>query len=342
MEISKINLGELYRCYSTMAMKLDGELNLFFASEEKGYPCYAFSGDQFSERKIVWEKGGGTMSMIPIPNRNNEFLAIMDFYLKETPSVAKLVWFKYSKENGFTQKDLFYLPYLHRFDLYESNGDLYFIGATIAELKEHKEDWSYPGKIYGAKLPKDLNEKFELKVIKDGLTRNHGYCRSKTHIGGYCASDNGVFKITAPGKLNNDWLVEKILDGQFSEIAFSDINHDGVDEMITIEPFHGNNIKVYQLINNKYESIYTYPYELDFAHTIVGTTILGKNCFIGGIRRVNPDLFMISMEDGKIKTTIIDKGVGPANCNIYQDDHRILIHSSNHTENHAAVYIVKE
>ncbi len=342
MEISKINLGELYRCYSTMAMELDGVLHFFYASEEKGYPCYAFPINDLDNKKIVWEKGGGTMSMIPLPNRKNEFLAIMDFYLKETPSVSKLVWFKYSSENGFEQKDLFYLPYLHRFDLYQTNDALYLICATIAELKEHKEDWTYPGKIYVSELPSDLNKKIELSVLKEGLFKNHGYCRSKTHIGGYFASDNGVFKVTAPINRNTDWAIEQILEGQFSEVAFSDINHDGIEEMISIEPFHGNSIKIYQKEDNSFREIYQYPYELDFAHTIVGSKFFNKNCFIGGIRRVNPDLFMVSIENNQITTTIIDQGCGPANCNVYFDQDKVYIHSANHTQNHAALYVVKE
>ena len=40
----------------------------------------------------VWDNGGGCMSIIPIPNRKNEFLAVRDFYLKENPSIARLVW----------------------------------------------------------------------------------------------------------------------------------------------------------------------------------------------------------------------------------------------------------
>lgn len=342
MEINKINLGELYRCYSTMAMKLDGVTHFFYASEEKGYPCYAFPINDLSNRKVVWEKGGGTMSMIPLPNRDNEFLAIMDFYLKETPSVSKLVWFKYSKENGFESKDLFYLPYLHRFDLYQVNNTIYLICATIAELKEHKEDWTYPGKIYVSELPEDLNQSIKLEVLKEGLFRNHGYCRSKNHVGGYFASDNGVFKVSAPLSKGEKWTVESILDGRFSEVAFSDINHDGVEEMISIEPFHGNSIKVYKMINHKYQPIYNYPHDLDFAHTIVGTNILNKNVFIGGIRRVKPDLFMISIDNNEIKTDIIDQGCGPANCNVHFEDNLVYIHSANHTQNHAAVYIIKE
>jgi hypothetical protein len=222
------------------------------------------------------------------------------------------------------------------------DNELYFLGATIAEKKEHKEDWTYPGKIYSAKCPNNFNEPFKLDIIVEGLTRNHGYCRSRTHNGGYFSSDNGIIKVTAPSYINDQWLVEKIQEGQFSEIAFSDINNDGIDEMLTIEPFHGNSIKLYQKKNEMYHEIYHYPLEIDFAHTLVGTKIFNKNCFIGGIRRINPDLFLIEYDNNQVQLTIIDEGVGPANCGLYSNNSITLIHSANHTQNHAAVYILKK
>jgi hypothetical protein len=341
MNIKKLRLGELYRCYSTMAMPLDGQLHLFYASEEKGYPCYAFSGEDFSERKTVWEKGGGTMSMIPIPHTTNQFLAVNDFYLKETPSQSGLSWVTYSKEHGFVRKDIFKLPFLHRFDIYEVQNDLYVIGATIAHDKTDKEDWSQAGKIYVGKLPKDLNQPFTMDVIAEGLFRNHGYSRSPQNDGGYFTSDQGVVKVTIPGK-DGKWKVERILEGPIGEIAICDVDGDGIEELMTIEPFHGNAIKLYKRINGKYEAVYVYPHKIDFAHTLVGTTLRGKPAFVGGIRREEADLFAVTWENGKWVTTLIDKGVGPANLNVANFADVDLIHSSNHTANEAAVYVITD
>lgn len=236
MKIEKIFLDEIYRCYSTMAMELDGELHYFFASEEKGHPCYAYPHHDLKNRKVVWEQGGGTMSMIPLPNTKNQFIAIMDFYLKECPSQSKLVWFTY-KEGAFIQKDLFYLPFLHRFDLYQVQDDVYFIGATIAHDKKDKEDWSLPGKIYTAKLPQDLNQTQDIKleVLVDGLFRNHGYTRATEQDGGYFGSDEGITRVTIPQKASGAWQVERIMSGQIGEIAVGDVNHDGKEEIMTID-----------------------------------------------------------------------------------------------------------
>jgi hypothetical protein len=342
MKIEKVFLDELYRCYSTMSMNLDGQLHLFYASEEKDYPVYAYPYEDLKNRKTVFEAAGGVMSMIPLPHVENQFLAIRDFYLKETPSQARLCWVTYDKDTGFKSHDLFHLPYLHRFQLLEVENRLYLLAATIAEKKEHKEDWSTPGKIYYAELPGDLTQTFELKVLVEGLTRNHGCYLANDHSCAYFASDEGILKITPPIHAKADWTIEKILEGRISEMAFSDLDQDGVEEMITIEPFHGNTIRIYKHTDEGYQVVYTYPHEIDFAHTLVGTTLRGVNSFVGGIRRINSDLFMVQYVDGAYVTTIVDEKVGPANLAVTHLDDCDLIHSSNHSLNHAAVYIVKD
>jgi hypothetical protein len=111
---------------------------------------------------------------------------------------------------------------------------------------------------------------------------------------------------------------------------------------MTIEPFHGNVIKIYKKINGIYKDVYSYPYVIDFAHTLVGTQIRGINSFVGGVRREASDLFMVQFLKGKFETTIIDKGVGPANLNVFHLKDCDLIHSSNHTQNEAAVYVIRD
>lgn len=341
MKIKKIRLDDLYRCYSTAAIPLDDQLHLFFASEEKDHPCFAYSGKDFQDKKVVWEKGGGTMSMIPIPLRKNQFLAVNDFYLKETPSKAHLSWVTYDKASGFTVKDILFLPYLHRFDLIESEGKVYFIGGTIAHTKKDKEDWSDPGKIYGGVLPEDLSQGFQLTVIKDGLSRNHGYSRSPEQNGGYFTADQGIFKVTVPSASSN-WKVEQIMDKAIGEIALIDIDNDGQDELMTIEPFHGDTIKIYKKTDKGYTDVYTYPHKIDFAHTLVGAKLRGVNTFVGGVRRENADLFIVQWVNGQFVTTILDQGVGPANLNVVNLKDHDLIHSSNHTMNEAAVYVITD
>lgn len=338
MKLKHIKLDEMYRAYAAATFEVDHEMAVFIASEEKGHPCYMYQGDAFEKKTVVWEKGGGCMSIIPIPNKENEFLAIMDFYLKESPSRAKLVWGVYD-QGEWTIKDVLFLPYLHRFDIYDIDGTNYFVGATIADEKEFKDDWRKPGSIYIGKVPDNPTEGIELKKIAGGLFRNHGYFRYEDENGirGYFSSDEGVFELNP----YENWKLTQIMEGPIGEIALMDINQDGVNEMITIEPFHGDQIKIYEKKEDGYEVVYEFPYELNFGHTLEADMIDGVATFVGGIRRVGNQLFTIQYLNGEYHLEIHDDG-GPSNVAIGHKEDKAYIVSSNHTRNEAAVYLVEE
>lgn len=66
-------------------------------------------------------------------------------------------------------------------------------------------------KIYVGEIPEDLNKPIDLKVIKEGLTKNHGYCRAY-HNGkmvGLVTSQEGVFRVTPPQSDDEEWTIEK-------------------------------------------------------------------------------------------------------------------------------------
>ena len=111
---------------------------------------------------------------------------------------------------------------------------------------------------------------------------------------------------------------------------------------MTIEPFHGNQIHVYKELNGKYDRVYTYPNEIDFAHALVGTSLCNKSCFVAGIRRVNCELFVLTYENGEFVVNMVEEGVGPANLDVVHCDGKEYILAANHTKNEAAIYEVKE
>lgn len=335
MKFKHIVLDTMERAYAAATFNINQEPAIFIASEEKGHPCYMYTGENFENKTVVWEKGGGCMSIVPIPNKENQFLAIVDFYLKESPSHAKLVWGKYQNEIWII-KEVLSLPYLHRFDIYTVNGVNYFVGATIADKKAFKDDWSSPGSIYRSVIPENPSDGFELEMIKTDMFRNHGYYRYETDdtVRGYFASDEGVFMLEP----ENDWQFTQILEGPIGEIAVMDINGDGHEEIMTIEPFHGDTIKIYENHDNKYTESYRLPLELNFGHALVATKFSNIPTFVGGIRRVGNQLFTVQYLEGKYTMDIIDDG-GPSNVAIGHCDGKDYIVSANHTRNEAAVYI---
>ena len=344
MKITKKKLDDIKRCYVTSSISYDNKQHFIFSSEDPNVGCKSFSGDDFQIKEEIWKEPGGCMSIIPIPGKEKEILAIQEFYLKVSPSLSKLVWGK-KIEDKWEFQDVLDLPYLHRFDLYKVDNKVYFIGATIATSKEHKEDWTVPGRIYVGEIPDNLEEGIKVEIIKDGLYRNHGYCGDVNEKGipcGYFGSDEGIYKVEPPTNGETKWKIDKILNGTIGEIAIIDIDGDNEKEIMTIEPFHGNEIHIYKSIKDKWERVYTYENEIEFAHSLTSGTLRGVPSFIAGVRRKDAELFCVQYNNGKFITNVIDKGVGPANLFLVNQKHRDLILSANHTANEAAIYVITD
>ncbi|MCI5773881.1 MAG: hypothetical protein MR210_04895 [Erysipelotrichaceae bacterium] len=344
MKITKKHLDDIKRCYCASNIHFDGENHLILASEDPNVLCAMYSGKDFTNKEIIWQDAGGCMSIIPIPNREKEFLAVQEFYLKVSDSKAKIVWGHYG-ENGWEIKDILHLPFIHRFDIYHKNGINYFIGATIATSKKDKNDWSVPGRIYVGELSDDLEQPLKIEVLLDGLYRNHGYWRDKDENGddiGYFASDQGIIKVVPPAYNGGQWQSELVMDGNVGEIALVDIDGDGVKEIMTIEPFHGSMIKIYHRKGHSYECVWEYDNEIEFAHTLVGCKLRNIPSFVAGIRRKDAELMYVQYVDGKYVANVIEQGVGPANVCVVNENDRDLIVAANHTNNEAAVYIVED
>lgn len=343
MNIKKIKLDDIKRCYCVANLKYDGKNHVTFASENPNVICESFELDNLENKEVLWKEPGGCMSIIPIPHQEKQFLAVQEFYLKVAPSLSKIVWV-YEENGEWIIKDLVYLPYVHRFDLYEYQNEIYLVAATIARYKKDKQDWSQPGQIYAAKLPHDLNESFELILLKDNLFRNHGYCKYIDKDGntyGYFGSDSGIYEL----KINNSdvrkWEFNLILEGKIGEIAVCDIDNDDELEIMTIEEFHGNQIYIYKKQDGKYQRVYKYDNEIEFAHALVADTINDKNTFIAGVRRKDSELFMVQFNNNKFETTIIDKNVGPANISVIHDQCDVIA-SANHSANEASIYLIEK
>ncbi len=336
MKVTKKKLDDIKRCYAVSSINYEGKNHYIFGSEDKNVICESFSGEDFKKDRDLWREPGGCMSIIGIPNREGEILAIQEFYLKVSPSLSKVVWGKY-KNGTWEFKDIIKMPYIHRFDIYNLSGVNYFIGATIADEKNHKEDWSHPGTIYLGELKEDG---LELKPIKKGLFRNHGYYRDYDgdKVVGYFSSDEGVYKVTP----HEDFKIEKIMDGKIGEIAVIDIDGDGEKEIMTIEPFHGDKMHIYKKIKGSYKRVYTYENDIEFAHALIAGCLRGTPSFIAGVRRKDAELIYIQFKDGKFITNLIDKGVGPANLCLVNEGHRDLILSANHTSNEACIYVIED
>ncbi len=346
MTITKRHLTDMNRCYAVNSITIHGKEHLLFATEGEG-PCIAYSGKEYENSKTVWEGPGGTMSIVHVPGTDGEFLAVQKFLKLYQWEEAMIVWVKPQPDGSFASKEILHLPYIHRFDILTVGNKNYFIGCTLAEHKETREDWSHPGKIYVAELPPDWDQPISPTILKDDLFKNHGYTRVEINgkSSGIVTSEEGAFIVTPPSDEHEQWSVEQIMDWPISDIAAVDIDGDGELEFATIEPWHGGYFRIYKKIDGIFTKIFEHPEVADFYHVSIGAFLRGKPVFIGGCRRGTMQLFYvhaISTSPLILAPVEIESGVGPSNVCVVNEIDRDIIVSANREKGEAALYIVTD
>lgn len=343
MNITKRHIEELEGCYAVSALEIDKKLHAFFATELIG-PCVAYDIPSFEKKEAVWMEPGGCMSILSIPGRENEYIAIQQFYEFWKWEKAKLVWLKRKAAGDYEAKTLASIPCVHRFDcLTNDAGDVYLVACRVAEHKSYGADWSQPGFVYAAKLPENLSEDIELQTIYSGIHQNHGYARIcwNGKEAGLITCKKGGFVFTPPQSDCAEWKIEKILDTPISDADAIDIDGDGELEIATIEEFHGKYFRIYKKISGEYRMVYEYPEIADFYHVVKAGMIHGKPSFVGGGRGGKQQLFIIQQENGAFNATVVDEGEGPSNAAIVNLPDCDLILAANRNTGKATAYEIK-
>lgn len=344
MKFTKRILEEQDHCYAVNVMQADGKPYAFFAAENRG-GCFAWDCDTLTCRKTVWEQPGGTMSIVEIPGKPEEFLAVQKFFRLYDWEEACLVWAKPDGKGGYEVKELFTLPYLHRFDLLERNGQVWFIGCTLAAHKQTREDWSCPGSVYVAKMPDSPDRSFELKVLRDDFYQNHGYARVQKdgYTAGLVTCQQGVYLVSPPADPDGDWTVEQLMQQPTGDADVIDIDGDGEEEIATIEEFHGCWFRIYKKIDGSYQKVFEHPEVTEFYHVVKAGTLCGQPVFVGGCRRGKQQLFVVRWDTDAQKFAVdtVDEGVGPSNATIYNGEKGDCIFAADREAAKAAVYFAE-
>ena len=342
MKIQKQVLTSLPSCYSCNSLDLNGRPHILLASEGEN-PCLAWSAPDYKESHVIWEKPGGTMSIVPIPGTNGEFLAVQKFFRMFDWEEAKVVHVRPLAAGGYEVTDILALPYVHRFDLLTVGDRHYFIACTLAGTKATKDDWSSPGKIWVGEYTGVGPMK--ISVLKEGLTKNHGYSRLVQNgvMRGLVTCEEGAFEVTPPQTPGGQWQVEQFMDWPISDISAIDIDGDGELEFATIEDFHGPYFRIYKKIDGVFKKVFEHPEVTEFYHVVVGATLAGEPVFIGGCRRGKQQLFYVRATQKtplKLEAVLIEAGVGPSNaCVVHEKDRDIIVVANRETDE-AALYIV--
>jgi hypothetical protein len=324
MIIEKQVMCKLPMAYAVRFFHINERLYAVAASEGEDR-CVFFDPEHPSEMETVWDKSGGTMSIAKIES-NGGFLSVQNFFKGFNSKTAKIVWAKRSGSGKWDVSDFLPLPYVHRFDVVEAGTDRFLLACTLCDDKDFKEDWTRPGRVWLGKFTEDGSCKLE--TFMSGITKNHGFFHgSHNHSKVILVTgQEGIFEIKVPVAADDSWSHEKIFDKEVSEAIFVDLDEDGHDELVTIEPFHGSKVTIYKSSPNGYREVYSMP--VNFGHVIWGGSILGKPSLLVGYRLDNAPLLLLRKKpiDGwYMEQQIIDEHIGPTNISVESGDKECLV-----------------
>lgn len=341
MKIQKQVLGELDKCYSISPLMFKGEEHILVAAE-KVNKCLLFNkkGELID---TIWEQPGGTMSMVPIPGKEGEFLATHRFYSPNDCKDASIVYVKYNGES-WDIKTLLELPGVHRFDLVKNNDRLFLIACCLKTNHEYKEDWRFLGKVYAGEFDVNNIEGIKLSVIKEGMLKNHGYSKYNENGVDNCivSCDDGVYKFRVPSS-GEDWQIEKLLDRPASDAMYVDMDGDGERELIVLSPFHGDELRFYKKVSGKFEPVFEFPQPIEFLHSMWSGKIGDKTYAIIGHRKGLRNLYAFSYNKNNesYEYEVIDEDVGSTNVAMFEGEGEKLLISTNREINEIAMYHIK-
>jgi hypothetical protein len=343
MRIKKTSLFFLKSVYSISTFTFNGDTFVIAGSEEKGGDLLIFSHKDFKTSKIV-EGIGGFMTVLPFNLFTSPAIVTAEGLSPVFQSVnagLSMYTCKSGSNLDWERIRIFDLPFIHRIAFVTASGNKTIIASSLCKIKETKDDWSSPGEVYSSVLKDPENPTdAEIKLIFSGITKNHGMYVQQRADGEvvYVSGDEGIFSSNVPVK-NEMWQFDKILDKSVSDMIVYDIDRDGNDEIITIQPFHGDRACIYKNLKGQWRTVW--DFQVNFGHVLWSGQIRGKSAIILGSRAAKKDLNLYLLENSrtwKFNRIIIEEGIGATQVRVLHGPQKDLVYSANNSKNEVALY----
>lgn len=339
--IIKEKLAAISMCYCITLFQYNGREYCICASEERDGEIVMIDTQTKAVSKLTG-LAGGVMAIVPIPEDNGGFLAIQHFYPVFDSRQAEIVYGKIRGEMAECMnaevKVVAALPYVHRIALTGIPGKRKLIAASLCEEKEFVEDWSSPGSVYEYKLDEQM-QAFERKTLLTGIHKNHGMFLYKKQGGSYIlvSGEEGVWAIDENG------IVQKLCDEPISDLCLYDVDGDGMDEIVCIAPFHGDQMQVWKRAAEGWSCIADEP--VAFGHAVwsgrCGDHTILLSCSRDGKKNTSVYRPCITAEGFGLEVMDIDEGVGASNIYVHEQDEEIVLYTANHEIGEVARYIIE-
>jgi hypothetical protein len=344
VHLKRRSLISLESAYAVTAGKFGGQTILFLGSEGRGGSTLTLRGPDWTPSKIA-DGPGGNMAIIPMPHVSGtpRVLLIIDgffpIFQSEGAGASRYTEAPDSSETWIRSR-LFDLPFLHRMDLVFPAGKPTIIAAALCGKKDFRDDWSSAGAVYAVDIRDDGSQCQVGKPILGGITKNHGMFLRHKKEGEevFVSGEEGVFSIRVP-KVGEEWHSEKILDTATGDVVLHDLDGDGQEEILAIQPFHGDTACVYKKAGREWQPVWRAP--LDFGHVAWAGEIRGHKSIILGSRAGKKELSLYVLKDPsrwEFDRVVLDEGKGAANIAVVNEAGRDLVFASNVAVGEVALY----
>jgi hypothetical protein len=278
------------------------------------------------------------MSFIPGPGRPDLFFSIMGLFPPFIGADAGVFMHRKSGGQWVTQKAMD-LPFAHRCEILERNGNNYLFAASVSKYKENPLDWSNPGEMHLIRLEDNIKLPLKSEMIDNSLTRNHGMLRTSIEgVETVCISGSGgIFYFEQQS--GDKWMKKPLFEKEVSEFCFIDLDGDGQEELITIEPFHGEALNIYKRYGTQWEL--KYSDSLSFGHGLSCGFMNDEPIIVVGNRRGSftlDRLKVIDLSHGKVSREVVEEDAGPTQTQVFTAGNTDFILSANQKKNEVALY----
>jgi hypothetical protein len=281
---------------------------------------------------------GGMMGFIPIPGIPGVLVSIMGLF---PPFIGKDagIFLHVEGEGGWKTGRAMDLPFAHRCEFITSGDEIFLVAATVSRHKEHPGDWSQKGEVHLIPFREPQADSWESSVISSSVTRNHGMVRALA--GGketVCVSGaEGIFAISPAS--HGSWELTRLFDREVSEMSFIDLDGDGVPELVTVEPFHGDSLNIYKNREDGWKL--RYSDSLSFGHGLSSGMYNGRPVIAVGNRDASLALEIFTIDNlgkGIVNRRIIEENAGPTQTQVFTFAGMDYILSANQKKHEVALY----
>ncbi len=333
--LEKESILEIKNIYTANAFQVKGECFVGAGSETE--PDVKLYHLQHRQTEQITGCPGGMMSFLPVPGRNNQYISIMGLFPPFIGGEAGLYLHTVSSGRWRTEK-VMDLPFAHRCEFIQEGNNVFLVAATVSRFKEDPSDWSRPGELHIIDIGKQDQLPWKSSVTDQKLFRNHGMTKIILD-GAQAICVSGAEGIFAVQRKQKNWQIDPVFHREVSEMCFIDLDGDGVDELVTIEPFHGDSICIYKREAKQWNLLFSDS--LSFGHGLSAGYFQGIPVVVAGNRSGSFALEMFTANNlakGIVEKSVIETEAGPTQTQVFTYGSVDYILSANQRKNEVAIY----